>query len=207
MNKLLHLPSLFVKVFMTIFSMYESLQSGSNILKPRRPCDLFTQNITQRGLWYRATGKTLVDDAEFRTRQSTRTSRVFGTKVMRLHFDRTNCTKNTRTWRHSFQELHAVFIFHRISYLWICGEAIKRLHPTGYIKHKSDKIYYSDHSGYGLSQRETTLLCNVVSHWLSPYPEWSLIIPRMIPDINCLAGVIRDIIILLYITAAGVAIW
>ena len=31
-----------------------------------------------------------------------------------------------------------------------------------------------DHSGYGLSQWEKTLLCNVVSHWLSPYQEWSL---------------------------------
>ena len=31
--------------------------------------------------------------------------------------------------------------------------------------------YYSE---YGLSQWETTLRCNVVSHWLSPYSEWSL---------------------------------
>ena len=30
-----------------------------------------------------------------------------------------------------------------------------------------------DHSGYGLSQWETTLHCNVF-YWLSPYPEWSL---------------------------------
>ena len=35
---------------------------------------------------------------------------------------------------------------------------------------------YWDHSGYGLSQWETTLQCNVVSHWLSPYPEWSLLL-------------------------------
>ena len=27
--------------------------------------------------------------------------------------------------------------------------------------------------GYGLSQWETTLHCNVISHWLSPYREWS----------------------------------
>ena len=32
-----------------------------------------------------------------------------------------------------------------------------------------------DHSEYGLSQWETTLHCNVVCHWLSPYKEWSLI--------------------------------
>ena len=30
------------------------------------------------------------------------------------------------------------------------------------------------HSGYGLSQWETSLQCNVVSHWLSPYPECSV---------------------------------
>ena len=36
---------------------------------------------------------------------------------------------------------------------------------------------FRDHSGYGLSQWETTLRCNVVSHWekkLNPYPEWPL---------------------------------
>ena len=35
-----------------------------------------------------------------------------------------------------------------------------------------------DHSGYGLSQWETTLQCKVVSHWLSPCPEWSKIMIR-----------------------------
>ena len=29
-------------------------------------------------------------------------------------------------------------------------------------------------SGYGFSQWEMTLQCNVISHWLSLYPEWSL---------------------------------
>ena len=33
---------------------------------------------------------------------------------------------------------------------------------------------FRDHSEYELSQWETTLHCNVVSHWLSPFPEWSL---------------------------------
>ena len=33
-------------------------------------------------------------------------------------------------------------------------------------------------SGYGLSQWKTTLHCNVVSHWLSPYQEWSLCISQ-----------------------------
>ena len=30
------------------------------------------------------------------------------------------------------------------------------------------------HCGYALSKWETALHCNVVSHWLSPYPDWSL---------------------------------
>ena len=34
--------------------------------------------------------------------------------------------------------------------------------------------HHKDHSGYGLSQWEMTLHCNVVSHWRSPYPDWSL---------------------------------
>ena len=36
--------------------------------------------------------------------------------------------------------------------------------------------YFKDDSGYELSQWETTLPCNVVSHWLSPCPEWSLLL-------------------------------
>ena len=36
--------------------------------------------------------------------------------------------------------------------------------------------YHRDHTRYGLIQWETTLHCNVVSHWLSPYPEWSLLL-------------------------------
>ena len=34
--------------------------------------------------------------------------------------------------------------------------------------------WYMDHSVYRFRQSETTLHCNVVSHWLSPYTEWSL---------------------------------
>ena len=30
-----------------------------------------------------------------------------------------------------------------------------------------------DHSGNGLNQWEMLLQCNSISHWLSPYPEWS----------------------------------
>ena len=35
-------------------------------------------------------------------------------------------------------------------------------------------IKFSGNSGYGLSQWQTTLQCNVVSHCLIPYLEWSL---------------------------------
>ena len=33
-----------------------------------------------------------------------------------------------------------------------------------------------DHSGYGFGQWEMKLQCNVVSHWLSPSPDWCLLI-------------------------------
>ena len=36
-----------------------------------------------------------------------------------------------------------------------------------------------DQSVYGLSQWETTLQCNVVSHWLGPYTEWCLYRSRL----------------------------
>ena len=40
-----------------------------------------------------------------------------------------------------------------------------------------------DHSGHELSQWETTLHCNVVSHWLSSYSEWAMksMHPQYIP--------------------------
>ena len=34
--------------------------------------------------------------------------------------------------------------------------------------------YCIDHSEYGLSQSQTSLQCDVISHWLRPYPKWSL---------------------------------
>ena len=36
------------------------------------------------------------------------------------------------------------------------------------------KHYLRDHPWYGLSQWEMSLHCNIISHWLKPYPEWSL---------------------------------
>ena len=49
--------------------------------------------------------------------------------------------------------------------------------PDGISANKLDKsspTQHRDYSGYGFSQLETTLHCNVVSHWLSPHQEWSL---------------------------------
>ena len=40
--------------------------------------------------------------------------------------------------------------------------------------HWGNHVILRDHSGYGLSQREIMLQCNMVYHWLSPYPLWSL---------------------------------
>ena len=46
-----------------------------------------------------------------------------------------------------------------------------------YFGQKVDACIYSvTHSGYGLSQWEMMLHCNIVSHWLSTYPEWSLVL-------------------------------
>ena len=43
-----------------------------------------------------------------------------------------------------------------------------------------------DHSGYGFSQWKTTLHCSI-SHWLGPYPEWSLwLLKRKMFYITCL---------------------
>ena len=35
-------------------------------------------------------------------------------------------------------------------------------------------LRHSNPSGYGLTQWEMTLHCDIVPHWLRPYPEWSL---------------------------------
>ena len=50
--------------------------------------------------------------------------------------------------------------------------------PLCIIVTRSQWVKYSstfkDHSGYGRRQWEMVLQCNVLSHWLSPYPKWSL---------------------------------
>ena len=46
--------------------------------------------------------------------------------------------------------------------------------PTVYSFYRCYSSFSSYRSGYGLSQWETTLQCNVVSYCLSPWPEWPL---------------------------------
>ena len=50
----------------------------------------------------------------------------------------------------------------------ICNDRL-----TNHIINTKHAVYRHD-SGYGLRQWETTLYCNVVSHWLSSYSDWSL---------------------------------
>ena len=43
------------------------------------------------------------------------------------------------------------------------------------IRNKGRQWSIRDRSGYMLSQYETALQCNVICHWLSPCPEWSMV--------------------------------
>ena len=53
--------------------------------------------------------------------------------------------------------------------IWLCGMDHIEMGS-------SQRIHvYKDYSGYGLRQWGTVLECHVVSHWLSPYLEWSLV--------------------------------
>ena len=60
-----------------------------------------------------------------------------------------------------------------------CKEGYQLNSMTGLCERKwrHDCVILWTHSNYELSQWETTLHCNVVSHWLSPYPEglWHLV--------------------------------
>ena len=58
--------------------------------------------------------------------------------------------------------------------------------------------YTRDHSGYGHSQWKTTLQCNVVSHWLSPYPEWSQLYGKQWDLIKLAAGINQELRVIAY---------
>ena len=56
----------------------------------------------------------------------------------------------------------------------IARRSKKKVTVTIVINHTHQKRVSRDQYEYELSQWETTLQCNVVSYWMSPYPEWSL---------------------------------
>ena len=57
---------------------------------------------------------------------------------------------------------------------WAMG-CILRAQILSYVSpHSFITILYRDHFVYGLSQWETTLQCDVISHWLCPHHVWSL---------------------------------
>ena len=72
---------------------------------------------------------------------------------------------------------HTLHKFHE----WYCPDTPSNLYAckvalyikSGYLNCKY--ISRDHHSGYGLNQWEMTLPCNAASHWLSTYPEWTLI--------------------------------
>ena len=58
---------------------------------------------------------------------------------------------------------------------WACRHPPSKFRQTNHTNHKTSQLkVIGDHSRYGSSQWETTLHCNVVSHWLSLYPGWPL---------------------------------
>ena len=65
-------------------------------------------------------------------------------------------------------------------YAWINGWVNNReagdlrRHRAHYDVTVMTNIKTRDHSGYGFSQWQSTLQCNAVFHWQSPYPEKSL---------------------------------
>ena len=86
-------------------------------------------------------------------------------------------------WRFWFHFI-AMYLYFNFS-AWFSCESSKSLDHGMYVWAEVDfhgwnrtsasqiisAVGINDHSGYGLNQWETTLHCNVVSHWLSPYPE------------------------------------
>ena len=60
--------------------------------------------------------------------------------------------------------------------MWLLQSVNSGSHfPPIYVLPSMSKQLYNhrDHYGYGLIQWQMTLHCNIISHWLRPYPEWS----------------------------------
>ena len=88
--------------------------------------------------------------------------------------------------------------FHYISTVWTCKRTHKHNTDTNLLTLVSEMfklwcnylVWHSRHySGYGLSQWEMTLHCNVNSHWLSPYTvlfPWHMHVLHLnMHDITC----------------------
>ena len=77
--------------------------------------------------------------------------------------------------------LHQIMsMWHKIGnlcQLYVLGSPNQLIGQLKYVRLSNMILYYYmwlHHSGYGRSQWEMTLHCNVISHWLRPYYEWSL---------------------------------
>ena len=66
------------------------------------------------------------------------------------------------------------YFYHGSILSHISYHIIDHLASSGLNPDHSPSVTDTNHSGHGLRQWETTLQSNVVSHWLSPYTEWSL---------------------------------
>ena len=75
------------------------------------------------------------------------------------------------------QALYQISEFQLHFHIWVPAlEGLKVYRVCTVILHKWTKIWrLSTGTGYGVGQWETMLHCNVVSHKLTPYPEWCLI--------------------------------
>ena len=69
---------------------------------------------------------------------------------------------------------HTDLIVFFLLVLWIPSVVLPTSFSTNLHMVVQDMGGIRDPSGYRFSQWETALQCNLVSDWLSPYPEWSL---------------------------------
>ena len=61
-----------------------------------------------------------------------------------------------------------------VEQMWTCQNEIYPWFMSSRAYFTKNNAMTKDYSGYGLWKWEVTLQCNVVSHCLSPYPEWSM---------------------------------
>ena len=108
---------------------------------------------------------------EFRTEIKSDLASIFLTYI--LYQICTSCSPNSFIFR-AYQRicLHNLFLCTNNMVKQHVGKQIFSLHQ--HIGWMTYQVYTKDHFVYAPSQWETTLQCNVVSHWLGAYTEWSL---------------------------------